>query len=365
MSYAALRTAQPAGGQLVKLPRARLMLVDDSAVTRAVFERIFDGDPEVELIHCSPSAGDAIGYLAAHPVDIVLLDIDMPVRSGLDALPDILSAAGNARVMIVSAYAEANGPAAIRALELGACDTLAKPGANATPGQFARLLIDKVRRLARQRSSQARCQAAAVPIVERPLDQPPGCIAIGASTGGIPALLSFIDALSPAIDCPILVTQHLPAEFMPFLVRQLAQRTSRIVQIAPDGEAPRRNHVYVAPGNAHLRCIRPGTVPILTHSDEVVALNYRPSVDPMLEGVAEAYGAGGVGIMLSGMGNDGASGARALTDAGGIMMAQDPGTSVVWGMPGAVARAGLAASIAPPGRLAELVNASIKTESAR
>ena len=201
----------------------RVMLVDDSVVARSIFERILSQSERVEIVCQAENPEIALQLLHDHVVDIILLDIEMPGRSGLEALPDILKQSKGARIMVVSSFAEENGPAAIQALSLGACDTLAKPGRSGFSGRFSQTLLEKVIHLGfteREIETSSEADFPAKTSGETKIGVP-ACVAIGASTGGIPAIYDVIGNLDPSIDCPIFITQHLPDAFMTFFAKQL------------------------------------------------------------------------------------------------------------------------------------------------
>ena len=333
----------------------RVMLVDDSVVARSIFARVLSQHDQIEIVCEAEDSEAAIACLDDNIVDIILLDIEMPKRSGLDALPDIQAKANGARILVVSAFAEENGPAAIQALSLGACDTLAKPGRSGFSGRFSEILIDKVVRLGRSaRDRYDAGQAVELAPDDRAFARP-NCIAIGSSTGGIPAIYEVIRNLDPSLDCPIFVTQHLPQAFMTFFARQLSSLTNRPVKVAERGERVELNHIYVAPGDSHLVCRKEGKKIFIDHLQDYAGSRYCPSVDAMFESVAKVYGADALGLVFSGMGNDGVNGARHLAECKATIFVQDADSSVVWGMPGAVAREGLATAILQPSQIASLL----------
>ncbi len=331
----------------------RVMLIDDSNVARAIFKRVLSEHENIAIVAEAADSGEALAMLATTPVDVVLLDIEMPMRSGLDALPDILSASCGARVIIVSSFIEENGPAAIEALSRGACDTLAKPGRAGFGGRFSEMLVEKVARLGASniRSAAKQGSSAAPSAIQRP-----DCIAIGASTGGIPVIYKLIAALDPQLNCPVFIVQHLPEAFMDFFARQLSSHTNRLVSVAARGIEVAPGRIYVAPGDAHLVCRRSGTKVLIDHVAEYSESRYCPSVDALFASVAKCYGKGALAFVLSGMGNDGAAGARTLSAAGATIFLQDADSSVVWGMPGAVARDGTATAVMTPDEMAKLLS---------
>lgn len=336
------------------------MIVDDSTVARAVLSRMVASEPDFEVVAMAGNAGEALDALKSVSVDIVLLDVEMPGASGLDALPEIIRRGGGARVLIVSSIAEDGAEVAVRALALGAADTLPKPGAGSSfGGRFSQVLADRLRRIGRAGRDRA---VAAERDGPRPAirlrdmsDRPFGCIALGASTGGLHALIAFLTALPPKVGVPILVTQHLPTIFMPYFARQLEAAAGRTVRVAQDGELLEDDVALVAPGDAHMLVERRGAEVRVRLDRRRAPSGCCPSVDPMLGAVAEAYGDAGAGVMLSGMGRDGVIGAQKLVEAGGTMLAQDEFSAAIWGMPRCVAEAGLASAVLPPPELARRV----------
>lgn len=342
------RLQQPPSPASEKAP-IRVMLVDDSKVARSIFARLLAGSDEVEVVAEAEDSAEALARLGQLRADVILLDIEMPKRSGLDALPEILQASHGARVIVVSAFVEENGPAAIEALSLGACDTLAKPGRTGFNGRFADMLLEKVVRLGR---TARRGETPRLPKSGPVQIAVPECIAIGASTGGIPIIYKLVAALPPRLVCPIFIVQHLPDAFMDFFARQLASHTNRPVSVAARGIEVLPGRIYVAPGDAHLVTRRMRGKVVVDHVAEYADSRYCPSVDALFASVAEVYGDRALAIVLSGMGNDGAAGARKLHGNGATILAQDAESSVVWGMPGAVARENLARAILSPDGLA-------------
>lgn len=339
-------------------PPIRLMIVDDSAVARAVLSRMIAAHADLEVVAVAGNAGEALETLARVKVDIVLLDVEMPGTSGLEALPEILRRGQGARVLIVSSLCEDGAEATVRALALGAADTLPKPGTNNFGGRFSDVLAERLRRIGRVEQDKAP-PAGELPARDkvlqlRPFPQAPlRCLALGASTGGLHALSEFLRALPPRLGAPILITQHLPAVFMPFFARQIEAASSRNARIAMDGARLTNEEILLAPGDAHLRVERHGAIVRVALDREPAPSGCLPSVDPMLDAVAGAYGENAIGVIFSGMGRDGLAGSRRIVEAGGAMLAQDMATSAVWGMPRVVAEAGLASAVQPPVGLAE------------
>ena len=344
-------------------PRIRLMIVDDSMVARAVLTRMLEGDGSFEIAAVAGTAEDAIDALAQVRVDIILLDLEMPGAGGLKSIPGILEAARGAKVLIVSSLAEEGAEETVAALALGAADTLPKPGTGRFNGRFSEVLMAKLRALGRvaDQDPPPRGGAGARSAVAAPMramaSDPLRLIAIGASTGGIHALASFFQTLPAKIGVPILVTQHLPAPFMAVFARQLGHAAGREAIVAEDGLRLLPDRIVIAPGDAHLTVDVSGGHLVARLLRERSASGFLPSVDPMLASAAAMVGGEALGIVLTGMGRDGVQGAIALVAAGGSVIVQDEASSAVWGMPRAVADAGLACAILPPAKIARRVAA--------
>ena len=333
---------------------ARVLIVDDSVVARSVIGRMIDGTQRFMVAGAVSDAHAALSFLNHHEVDIILLDIEMPGIDGLTALPDLLAAGKGAKVLIVSSSADDGAAATIQALALGAADTLVKPGVGAFGGRFADVLEEKLGRLLDPASDHT----VHAPIVEPPrpaLYDDFDIVAIGASTGGIHALSQLLRAIPPAFQVPILVTQHLPPSFMSFFAAQLAVLGSRPCEVATDSMRIRPGRIIVAPGTAHMRVVRTSDGAAIRLSEEKASSGCMPSVDPMFESVAEVYGARALGVVLSGMGRDGCEASVKLTEAGARIVVQDRDSSVVWGMPGAIANAGRANVVLPPDEIGKLI----------
>lgn len=357
MPHRALRSSAAPEAQ----PRRpiRLLIVDDSAVARAVFARIIGARPDFEIAATVSSAEAALCFLASTQVDIILLDIEMPGKDGLSALPALLAASNGARVLIVSSAAEEGATATMQALALGAADTLAKPGTGAFAGRFGDVLAERLSRLGH---APAEAEGRAGPLPSLPklrLRQlgygPVACVAIGASTGGLHALSDLLKGLPQSFDAPILITQHLPPIFMSFFAAQIQEMAGRPAAVADDGMALAPGRILIAPGDGHLTVQFAGASPRVRITRQRVESGCMPSVDPMFVSVAETFGTSVVGVVLSGMGKDGLRGAEALARASADLLAQNRDSSVVWGMPGAVALAGLASAILSPSQIAEQI----------
>jgi len=350
------------GGGVGAARSIRVFIVDDSSVVRAIFSRIVENEPGLELAGIAASAEEALSQLGGLHVQVILLDLEMPGMGGMSALPEIIRRSGSAKVMVVSSLTAEGAEHTVQALSLGAADALLKPGAGSFDQAYRDKLVERIKSLGhrplrradqdidRQKASFYRCaQTSARPEV----------LAIGASTGGIHATGQLLAALPPEIGIPILITQHLPLEFSHAYANQLTEVSGRQAVIAAEGVALKADTIYLAPGDAHLRVARRGDKVVIRLDRKLSDTTCMPSVDPMFEALVEAYGEHVLGVVLTGMGRDGTGGARRVVEAGGNVLVQNETSSAVWGMPGSIARAGLAAAILHPRDLAARIAASL------
>ena len=346
--------------------RIRLMIVDDSMVARAVLSRMIESDEAFEIAAVAGTAEDAMDALAQVRVDIVILDLEMPGAGGLKSLPGIIRAATGAKVMIVSSLAEDGAEETVAALAMGAADTLPKPGTGRFNGRFSEILLSKLKALGYATVADTAPRLAGnvtEPLRAMPTD-PIDVLAIGASTGGIHALGALFHALPERLGVPILVTQHLPVPFISVFARQLGNAAKREAVVAEDGMLLLPDRIILAPGDAHL------SLDVLTDSPRVKLTSGRtssgcmPSLDPMFTSIAAAFGRGGLGVVLTGMGRDGVEGAARLVASGGSVIAQDEASCAVWGMPRAVLEAGLACAVLPPDKIARRIASRTEDQQA-
>ncbi len=336
----------------------KILIVDDSLVARSILARMVDAVPGFVVAASVDTAEAALDFLRTEAVSIILLDIEMPGMTGLAALPDLIAAARGARVLVVSSMVATGAAATLQALALGAAGTLSKPGIGSLTGRFGDALAEQLRRLVEgmpDRSAQ-KDRSAATESFREPLAIGANgfaIVGIGASTGGIHALSSVLRALSPACQLPILVTQHLPMSFSTYFAAQVALLAGRPCDVAHDRMRLQPGRIVIAPGNAHIVVVRMTDGVSIRLSEEPVSSRCVPSVDPMFRSIAALYGERALGVVLSGMGRDGAEGAAAIVAAGGRIVAQDRASSVVWGMPGAVAD--MATAILSPDAIGALI----------
>ena len=324
---------------------ARVMVCDDSAVIRSALARVLESDPAVRVVARAGNGREALEQACRTVIDVVVLDIEMPVMDGLTALPLLLREHPGLRVVIASSLTAHGAEVTLRALSLGAADFVAKPSALAALGEdlFRRELVQKVKGLVAWR----RPASPVAPANRPPPSRPPRLLAVGSSTGGPQALFTLAHGLGARVPVPVVVTQHMPPPFTSMLAAHIARAGALPCAEAREGAPLRPGHITVAPGGRHL-IVERGPAGLRARLSDGPPVNYcRPSADPMLESAAEACDGRVLVAILTGMGHDGLAGTRRVVDAGGTALAQDEATSVVWGMPGAVARAGLCHAVLP------------------
>jgi two-component system chemotaxis response regulator CheB len=336
---------------------ARVMVCDDSATIRGAIARMLESDPGIQIVAKVSNGKLAIEELKRTKVDVLVLDIEMPVMDGITALPLLLREDPGLRVVMASTLTTRGADIAMRALRLGAADYVPKPSSigTQTDDRFRLEIISKVKGLAglRQRAAQAAPARMAASFLTRPAPAlPPKMLAIGSSTGGPQALFTLIQALGHSVNVPVILTQHMPATFTPILAEHITKLGGLPCAEAKQGEKLISGRIYLAPGDKHLIIEKGNGTPQARLSDDPPENFCRPSVDPMLRSAASVCDGRVLVAMLTGMGHDGLAGTRRVIEAGGAAVAQDEATSVVWGMPGAVAQAGLCHAVLPLPRIA-------------
>ena len=350
---------------------ARVMICDDSAVIRAVIGRMLESDPAIQIVARVANGQFALDEVKRRRgpdgIEIVVLDIEMPVMDGLTALPLLLQASPGLRVIMASTLTTRGADVALRALRLGAADYVPKPSASEVFGDasFQRELIEKVKGLARMRrragAATTTAPAAAISLRRAP-SVPPRLLAIGSSTGGPQALFTLVQGLGKTLPVPVILTQHMPPTFIPILADHITRLGGLPCAEAQDGETLAPGRIHVAPGDQHLTIRNQAGALKARLSAEPPENFCRPAVDPMLRSACTAVDGRMLVVMLTGMGQDGLAGTRKVVEAGGAAIAQDEATSVVWGMPGAIARAGLCHAVLPlprlPAKILDLLQAN-------
>ncbi len=357
----------------------RVMVVDDSIVIRGLISRWLNALDDIEVVAACRNGQDAVDQIAKANVDLVVLDIEMPVMDGLTALPLLLKASPGVRVLMASTLTRRNADISMKALALGATDYVPKPEATKSghaSAEFQEELINRIRAIGGKKiglaaRSPARpglastVQRGATPERAGNLHKGaittvtashvmPKVLAIGSSTGGPKALFEVFEGLKPILSkVPVFVTQHMPATFTAILAEHIGGVTGgRCVEGADDMKVE-AGSIYVAPGGKHMLLKKRGA-DVFIKLDDGEPVNFcKPAVDPMLESMVPVYGAGILSCILTGMGHDGCAGAQKVQAQGGTVIAQDEASSVVWGMPGAVAQAGICHKVVPLGQVAK------------
>ncbi|HEY4134982.1 MAG TPA: chemotaxis response regulator protein-glutamate methylesterase [Alphaproteobacteria bacterium] len=353
----------------------KVMVVDDSAVIRGLLQRILATDPSIEVVASASNGQAAIQMLRKHDIQVAILDIEMPVMDGLSALPQLLEIDPDLKVIVASTLTQRNAEISMKALDLGATDYLPKPTSpreiNAD-GSFHRELLGKIHSLAnRPRLRPRRLVPVSAPSPHAPAPRPTlakrpvvlrkaptamaGALAIGSSTGGPQALFTLLRSLPKTLTVPVFITQHMPKLFTAILAQHITRNCGQVCNEGVDGESVEAGRIYLAPGDRHMLIEPKGGRMVVRLTDDPPENFCRPSVDPMLRSLSALYGPKLLGVILTGMGSDGLAGARQLTAAGGHLIAQDEASSVVWGMPGAVAMAGLCSAVLPLPELAPYI----------
>lgn len=352
------------------------MIVDDSAVIRGLTTRILNEDDEVEVVASVGNGKLAVSNLARYDVDVVVLDIEMPVMDGLTALPELLKIDPTVRVVISSTLTARNANISIQALEAGASDYIPKPTSTAdihAGGGFRRELLDKVKALGKARRQkivpvtrvEPKVGQPRIPVPAKKVDHSftlrnagiskPKILAVGSSTGGPQALLEFFKGLSPSINVPVVLTQHMPPTFTTILAQHLSKMTEWDCREGVDGEELKAGTIFLAPGEYHMVVAEKDGKKVIQLNQDPPENFCQPAVDPMLRSVVKNFGGNVLTVILTGMGADGLKGCNEVVGSGGTVFAQDEETSVVWGMPGAVAMAGTCSAVLPLKELAPYV----------
>ena len=365
----------------------RVMVVDDSAVIRGFLTRWIEADPELRVVGSAGDGAAALRVVERLAPDVVVLDIEMPVMDGITTLPKLLRTIPDVKVVVVSTLTLRNADISLKALAAGASvhhtnhspwrarqgrsdwqrDRGGKRRARGGAGRRGRALrpagaaagvppTPRAAAPARPRGAAPAAAGVAAPAVvsrrapftlRQPSKLKPKVLAIGSSTGGPPALFALFGFLKNRISLPIFITQHMPPTFTTIFAEHLGHIAGMPCAEAVDGSAIEGGRIYVAPGNWHMTVVETEAGPRI-HTNQDAPENFcRPAVDPMMRSLVKVYGGHVLACILTGMGQDGLEGGRNVVAAGGSLIAQDEATSVVWGMPGAVASADLCCGVWP------------------
>ncbi len=352
------------------------MVVDDSVVIRGLIARWLGSEPDMVVAASLRTGLDAVNQIERVNPDVALLDIEMPDLDGISALPLLLAKKRNLIIIMASTLTRRNAEISFKALSLGASDYIPKPESTREAGAaeiFRHDLVEKIRQL----GAKVRRAAPASPgsalgsaldqpreLLRRPVAQPqlmrrafstqaPRALLIGSSTGGPQALMAMVTELGPVIDrFPVLITQHMPPTFTTILAEHLARSSRRPAREALDGEIVKAGQIYLAPGGRHMRVARHGGDAVIALDDGPPVNFCKPAVDPLFTSAIDVWQGGILAVVLTGMGSDGMRGGKEIVAAGGSVIAQDEASSVVWGMPGAAANAGICAAVMPLDQIA-------------
>ena len=345
----------------------KVLVVDDSVIYRRVLEDIVKGLAFVEQVDSAANGGEALAKAYTSQPDVITLDVEMPDISGLQVLRALHATNHKAAVVVISAHTDAGTRMAIEAMELGALDVVVKPtglsGKDAIRELSLRLRpIMQAVAMARGMESGGQAVRTTAPATASGVVRPPEIIAMGASTGGPAALSRILRHLPGDLPIPVVVAVHMPVGFTRQLAKSLDIRCAARVVEASNGLGLRPRTIYVAPAGRHLRLSRAfgmgGTRVVL--SDDPPVHQCRPSVDVLFQSVAQVYGARSLGVLLTGMGRDGAEGLSAMKARGARTMAQDEHSSVVWGMPRVAIEAGTVDVVGSPEELVTYLLAAMK-----
>lgn len=343
--------------------RTRILIVDDSAVIRTVISRTLSSQPDMQVAGIAVNGDIGVKSVKKIDPDVVVLDIEMPVMDGITALPLILKEKPNTRVLICSTLSAHGAAISVRALSLGAAECILKPGGEAIVSaiDFQENLVRTVRSLAQSLKKTTAAKPAAAPVQIRASTSAfsPKILAIGSSTGGPKALMEVMTGLKN-LPVPIVITQHMPKTFTAILAQHITQHCGLPCSEGVEGEIIKPGYAYIAPGGHHMTFQKSGDSAII-HLNEDPPENFcRPSVNPMLRSLIPIYGNKILTVILTGMGNDGSQVCADVVKHGGQVIAQDEATSVVWGMPGAVANAGLCSAVLPVSEISGWVRRTVK-----
>ena len=334
--------------------KIKVFVVDDSAVYRLGLSRLIEAQPDLAMHGSAADGHIALKKLATDPADIVLLDVEMPVMGGLEALPHIKRDMPQGKVIMVSSLTAKGVDTTLEALSLGADDYVLKPssqeGAKVTLESFHAEILSKIRLFTpygMANPSSASNRAGRPTSLIRPK-----IIAVGSSTGGPLCLEKFLGALGNGLPVPMVITQHMPPVFTKQLALSLSKKTGLNVVEGEHGMKLCAGTIYLAPGDHHMVVQGPQGNPIIEINQSPPENHCRPSVDVMYRSVAQHFGRNTLAVQLTGMGHDGMKGAEEIVRLGGEVIAQDKGSSVVWSMPSSVIDAGLASLVLPPEQIA-------------
>ncbi len=346
--------------------KVRVLIVDDSFLMRRIISDIVNSDPGLEVVGKAKDGGEALAMVSSLNPDVVTLDINLPTRNGIDVLSDIMKTKPT-KIIMLSAYTRSGASATIKALELGAVDFIAKPSGEISLGleKLRNEIIEKIKLAANVNVGKylASFKTGLIPVAEGgKVTGAEKLVIIGASTGGPKAILNIMKNIPGDINAAFLIVQHMPKGFTLSFAERISWETGIRTKEAEEGDVVSPGRVFVAPAGSHM---------ILTMDNSAVKINLtqdppvnfvRPSIDVTMKSAAGIFGKELIGVILTGMGKDGMEGAKKIKESGGKVFIQDEESSVVWGMPGAVFKAGLMDGVFSLSQIADVLVKSISTK---
>ncbi len=348
----------------------KVLVVDDSAFMRRALTSMLQEDPEIKVIGTARDGMEAIQMVQELKPDIVTMDVEMPRMDGITALKEIMSKCP-VPVIMVSSLTTEGAKVTLEALELGAIDFIPKNLAELSVNivKIKGMLIEKIKTIGKRgiikrkpsvRKTEIKSEPSKIELPKTRIstERKVGIVSIGTSTGGPKALQEIIPKLPKDFPVPLVIAQHMPPNFTKPFAERLDQLSQLSVKEAEEGEAIKPGIVYIAPGRGHMRLKRRGIETLVSISEDKEDFIYRPSVDALMLSVADCFPGRSLGVILTGMGNDGANGCKKIKETGGRVFAQSEETCVVYGMPRAVVEAGIADKIVSLEEMAgEIINA--------
>ncbi|MDQ6992249.1 MAG: chemotaxis response regulator protein-glutamate methylesterase [Mariprofundus sp.] len=335
--------------------KIRVILVDDSAVVRRQLQSILATEHDIEIHSTAIHGRMALDMIEQSRPDVVVLDVEMPIMGGIETLKMIRKQASYLPVIMYSSLTSHGAVVTLEALALGADDYATKPthlgGGEDATSQVRAGLLPKIRACARVKRRGSQLSAMMPTLAKNRRGQRVDLLAIGASTGGPNAIVSLLQSITRPLPVPVVIVQHMPPVFTQIFAERLSSQTMHRVREGVSGELLKAGDIWIAPGDYHMEVQRGSGGVVLALNQKEKIRFCRPAVDPLFRSLSEIYGANLLAVILTGMGNDGLQGCTDIRAVGGQSIVQDEASSVVWGMPGVVAKAGLAEQILPLSQL--------------